>query len=218
MVILDDFDLINDQSQQVFRNLLDQYNKNVIFLMTCTNIHKIINSIQSRQLIINIPPPNSDMLYKLCNQIIKNEKILIDDAFLKHIIDNSSYSVVRILNYLQKCKLINKPLTINNTDDILTHVNFKLLDEYINNLKKGNIHEANTILNNLVEYGYSVIDILDSLYIYLKNEVTILNDVEKYEIIICVCKYITIFYDLHENNIELIFLNNSIYKVLNNLS
>ena len=218
MVILDDFDLINDQSQQVFRNLLDQYNKNVIFLMTCTNIHKIINSIQSRQLIINIPPPNSDMLYKLCNQIIKNEKILIDDAFLKHIIDNSSYSVIRILNYLQKCKLINKPLTINNTDDILTHVNFKLLDDYINNLKKGNIHEANTILNNLVEYGYSVIDILDSLYIYLKNEVTILNDVEKYEIIICVCKYITIFYDLHENNIELIFLNNSIYKVLNNLS
>ena len=100
----------------------------------------------------------------------------------------------------------------------MTHVNFKLLDDYINNLKKGNIHEANTILNNLVEYGYSVIDILDSLYIYLKNEVTILNDVEKYEIIICVCKYITIFYDLHENNIELIFLINSIYKVLNNLS
>ena len=98
MVILDDFDLINDQSQQVFRNLLDQYSKNVIFLMTCTNIHKIINSIQSRQLIINIPSPNSDMLYELCNQIIKNEKILIDDAFLKHIIDNSSYSVIRILN------------------------------------------------------------------------------------------------------------------------
>ena len=218
MVILDDFDLINDQSQQVFRNLLDMYSNNVIFLMTCTNIHKIINSIQSRQLIINIPHPNYDMLYKLCNNIIKDENILIDDNLLKHIIDNSSYSIIKILNYLQKCKLINKPLTINNSDDVLTHVNFKILDDYINKLKEKNIYESYNILNNLVDYGYSVIDILDSLYIYLKNESKILNDIEKYKIISCVCKYITIFYDLHENNIELIFLNNSIYKVLNNLS
>ena len=218
MVVLDDFDLINDQSQQVFRNLLDKYSDNVIFLMSCTNIHKIINSIQSRQLIIDVPPPNYDMLYKLCKKIIKNEKILIDDDLLKHIINNTSSSVIKIINYLQKCQLIGEDLTIENSDDILTHVNFKILDKYIISLKNHDLVESNNILNNLLEYGYSVIDILDSLYIYLKNDYTILSDLEKYNVVICVCKYITIFYDLHENNIELIFLNNSIYKVLNNLS
>ena len=32
IIILDDIDLINEQSQQVFRNFIDKYNHNVIFI------------------------------------------------------------------------------------------------------------------------------------------------------------------------------------------
>lgn len=217
MVILDDFDLINDQSQQVFRNLLDQYSDNVIFLMSCSNVHKIINSIQSRQMILKIPKPSHSKLIELCKDIIKKENILIHEDLLEYIILNSSSSIIRSINYLQKCKLIGDKLDINNISDIMTHVNFNILDNYFLLLKEKQIKDANDILFGIIDYGYSVIDILDSLNVYLKNDNKILNDEEKYKIIICVCKYITLFYDLHENEIELVFLNNTIYKILHNI-
>ena len=217
MVILDDFDLINDQSQQVFRNLLDEYSNNVIFLMSCSNIHKIINSIQSRQIILKIPKPSHSKLIELCKNIVKKENILIDEDLLEYIVLNSSSSIIRSINYLQKCNLIGDKLDINNISDIMTHVNFNILDNYFLLLKEKKIKDANDILVSIIDYGYSVIDILDSLNIYLKNDNKILNDEEKYKIIICVCKYITLFYDLHENEIELVFLNNTIYKILHNI-
>ena len=41
MLILDDIDMINDQSQQVFRNFIDKYSKNVNFLASCSNNQKV---------------------------------------------------------------------------------------------------------------------------------------------------------------------------------
>ena len=55
-VVLDDIDFMNEQSQQVFRNSIDKFNSSVHFIASCTNIQKVIESIQSRFLIIKIKP------------------------------------------------------------------------------------------------------------------------------------------------------------------
>ena len=41
-----------------------------------------------------------------------------------------------------------------------------------------------------------------------------MNDKTKYKIIPVICKYITIFYDVHEDEIELIFLTNNLLALL----
>jgi DNA polymerase III delta prime subunit len=48
IVILDDIDMINEQSQQVFRNCIDKFSHNVHFVSSCSNIQKVIESLQSR--------------------------------------------------------------------------------------------------------------------------------------------------------------------------
>ena len=53
-VVLDDIDMINEQSQQVFRNCIDKYSHNVHFISSCSNIQKVIESLQSRFTIIKI--------------------------------------------------------------------------------------------------------------------------------------------------------------------
>ena len=53
-IILDDIDLINEQSQQVFRNCIDKYSHKVNFLASCSNIQKTIESIQSRCTLIRL--------------------------------------------------------------------------------------------------------------------------------------------------------------------
>jgi DNA polymerase III delta prime subunit len=62
LVIIDDIDNINEQSQQVFRNYIDKYKHNIHFISVCTNIQKVIESIQSRLHIIQITPPTNIQL------------------------------------------------------------------------------------------------------------------------------------------------------------
>jgi len=54
IIILDDLDVINEQSQQVFRNCIDKYSDNVHFIASCMNTQKVIESLQSRMSIIRV--------------------------------------------------------------------------------------------------------------------------------------------------------------------
>ena len=78
IVIMDDIDFINEQSQQVFRNCIDKYSHNVHFISSCTNIQKVIESIQSRFFIIKMKPLSRESLHKIMNKIKKVENIVID--------------------------------------------------------------------------------------------------------------------------------------------
>ena len=55
IVVLDDVDFINEQSQQVFRSCMDKYGANVNFLISCINTQKVIESLQSRTTLIRLP-------------------------------------------------------------------------------------------------------------------------------------------------------------------
>lgn len=215
MIIMDDFDLINDQSQQVFRNVMDNYSNSVLFIMTCINPHKIINSIQSRQLILTIPISNLEQLVSKCKFIINEENIKIDENVLKHIIHISNYSIIRIINYLQKIKLIDEEITMSNISNIVTHINFDEFHNYFKLIQQRDFYSAISILNNLIKNGYSVIDILDSVYLYLKQSVNSnLSEKNKYLIIKIISKYITIFYNIHEDDIELLFFTSNVFSIL----
>ena len=62
------------------------------------------------------------------------------------------------------------------------------------------------------DYGYSVIDILDYLFAYVKFT-DIIDEELKYKITCLLCKYITIFNNIHEDCIELALFTNNLYKL-----
>ena len=55
-------------------------------------------------------------------------------------------------------------------------------------------------------------DILDNFFVYLKST-TLLTEEEKYLIIPYVCKYITIFNNVHEDEIELAHFTNNLVNI-----
>ena len=69
IIVLDDIDFINEQSQQVFRNCIDKYSHNVHFISSCSNSQKVIESLQSRLIIIKIKPLQRDNLVKIMHKI-----------------------------------------------------------------------------------------------------------------------------------------------------
>jgi replication factor C subunit 2/4 len=213
-VILDDFHLLNEQGQQIFRNYIDKYNKNVNFIATTSNIQNIINNIQSRLYIIELKKISKSDIYELSNKIIKNENININDTTLEKLICLSNLSPIKIINFFQKIILINQEINEKNIYLICSNISEEQLISYTKLCKDGNFDKAICILNDMFDNGYSVIDILDGYYKFL-NTTNIISDDNKYKIIKIICKYIIKFNYLHENIVELSFLTNNIISIFN---
>jgi len=213
ILILDDLDMINEQSQQVFRNCIDKYSDNVHFISSCINTQKVIDSIQSRMTIVKIKTLDVNNLIKIVKRICALENIEMTPETELFIISISNYSVRIIINYLEYLKLLNMPITIDIATSICTNISFKYFEEYTNYCKVDkNLSKATGMMYKLVDKGYSVMDILDNYFLFIKTTV-ILSEDEKYSIIKYICKYITIFYNIHDDEIELALFTNNIIKM-----
>ena len=213
IIVLDDIDFINEQSQQVFRNSIDKFNHNVHFIASCTNIQKVIESLQSRFTIIKIKPLQTDNLQKIMNKIIYKENISITDEAKDFVLNISNNTAKILINYLEKFKLLNQNITLDLANNVCTNISFYSFYEFTQLLKKGDMINAINTLYNIYDKGYSVMDILDNYFLFIKTT-TCLDEDEKYNVIPVICKYITIFHNIHEDEIELSLFTNNLIQTL----
>ena len=157
---------------------------------------------------ITIFNPTYDKLLNIANNIISNENIDIDPELIPLLIQSSNSSYKTLLNTLQKMKIYNSKIDKNNIYELITSINFKNFNLYIENIKLSKLGEAISILDNISDSGVSVIDILFEFFYYIKNQNTNIDDIIKYDIIQIISKYIIIFNNVHEDGIELAFFTN----------
>jgi len=122
-------------------------------------------------------------------------------------------SIRILLNYLEKFKIINQLITLELANKICTNISFIIFKDYTNLLINNNLLDAIDILYKLFDKGYSVMDIYDNYLLFVKST-SILNETQKYEIIKLLCKYITIFHNIHEDEIELALFTNNLNQLL----
>jgi DNA polymerase III gamma/tau subunit len=157
------------------------------------------------------------------NKIIIQDNIEIDDLSKEYILLISNNSIRNLINILEKLYIMKEPIHIELCKQLCCNISFQLFEKYILLLKNNsstdntppykNLTDAIEILYNIHEYGYSVIDILDYFFTFIKTT-ELLNENEKYKIIPFLCKYITIFHNLHEDVIELALFTNNLYEFL----
>ena len=213
IIVLDDIDLINEQSQQVFRNCVDKYSHNVHFISSCNNAQKVIESLQSRLIIIKINALKNNDLINILHNITCKEKIIITNEAKDFILNICNNNVKTLINYIEHFKLINQVITIEIANQICTNISFKSYEQYTLLLKSNQISDAIDIFYKLHDKGYSVMDILDNYFLFLKTTISICES-DKYEIIPFICKYITAFHNIHEDEIELALFSNNLKKIL----
>ena len=213
LIIIDDMDTINEQSQQVFRNYIDKYKHNVHFISVCVNIQKIIESYQSRVHIIKFAPPNEIHFNKIMDHIIEEEKIIIDKESKDYLLLISNHSIRNLINNLEKIYIYGEPVNIELCKKLCSNISIQQFENYIENIKNKNLIDAIKIIYDIHDHGYSVIDILDYFFTFVKitNNLT---ENQKYKIIPYLCKYITIFHSIHEDIIELALLTNELVVLL----
>jgi replication factor C subunit 2/4 len=224
IILLDDIDNINEQSQQVFRNYMDKYKHNINFISSCTNIQKVIDSLQSRTIIIKIHPITHNCLTKIMNKICLFESLSLSSESEQLLLQFSNGSIRILLNYLEKIKILklhpsnNISNALDRFDDAVIHklstnISYTLFDEYTNFVLKSNLTESLNIFYNLHHEGYSVTDILDNYFTYVKITNLLTEDI-KYRLTTLICKYIINFHNIHEDELELAFFTNSFIKLL----
>jgi replication factor C subunit 2/4 len=217
MIVIDDMDSINEQSQQVFRNYIDKYKRNVNFIFACSNTQKIIESIQSRVHILHIKSLNDMQIRVIMDRIIKNENICINEDMKSYILKISDGAIRNVINNLEKVYIysLGKPDEISPEicKQLCSNISLQQFETYIQSFNTRDMSKSIQILYNIHDYGYSVIDILNYFFVFVKVT-DLLDETKKYKIIPIICKYITIFNKIHENVIELALFTNEIYNIV----
>ena len=95
-----------------------------------------------------------------------------------------------------------------------TEIYFQIFNEYTILVKNKQLNLAVAILYNLYDKGYSVMDILDNYFLFVKIT-DLLTEQQKYNVIPIICKYITIFHNIHEDEIELALFSNNMCSNIN---
>lgn len=212
-VIIDDLDNINEHCQQVFRNYIDKYSHNVNFIGSCTNGQKVIESLQSRLHLIKMNHLSKSNIQNIIHKIIEKEELSIDESSIDFLMTITDNSLQEIINYLEKMCLYNQPIHIDICKQLCTNINISELDKFIHFVRNKDIHQSTAILHTIYNDGYSVVDIFDFLFHYIKQTHEI-NEDEKYKLIIIISKYITIINNIHENQIELDLFTSEIMTIL----
>lgn len=161
--------------------------------------------------IIKIKAPSKDNLLTIIKRISTAENIKISKEATDFILSISNNSIRILINYLEKFKLLERYIDMNVAASICTNIAFQDFITYTDLCKnKQDFRSAIHLIYTLFDKGYSVMDILDSYFLFIKTT-TMLTEDEKYKIIPLICKYITMFYNIHEDEIELaLFTNNLI--------
>lgn len=213
LVIIDDLDNINEQSQQVFRNYIDKYKHNIHFISVCTNLQKVIESIQSKLHILRISTPLPEQVKEVLDRIVVNEGIIIDEESKEYLMMISGGSIRILINFLEKIYILGEPVQIDLCKRICSSISIQEFETYLKNIQNNDVKGAIEVLYRIYDFGYSVIDILDYFFSFIKTT-KLIDEETKYRVIPFLCKYITIFHNIHEDGIELALLTNNLQKII----
>jgi len=112
ILVLDEADFITASGQAALRAVMEQYARNCRFILTCNEVERMIDAIQSRcQHFIIIPPSKQQVKTKMLF-ILKNEQIQYDDDELDTIINNCYPDVRKTIGALQK-QIVGKVLKLD---------------------------------------------------------------------------------------------------------
>lgn len=214
IVRIDNLDHVNDHNQHIFRSMIDHYRSNVHFLCTAIHAPKIIDQIQSRILMLGLQCPTPDDMHKLLDRIVENEGITVTQSARDYVVKTSQGSISRLLNQTEKIVLAGVPMTKANLNILCDGINYSFLERYTEHCKSQDYAAAIRLIVEFHERGFSIIDIFDEYYHFVKfTDDSLIPPECKFRLIIVLCEYITHFHEFFEHEIELLLFTKLVMNV-----
>lgn len=212
LVVVDEIDDMSEQVQQIFLNYMNKYGNSVKFILVGKNNQRIIEGIFQKCAVVVMKPVSPTYLMALCKKVIEQECIDMTDDAIQYLIHISGKSTNTLLNYLEKYSILRVPITKTYIQSTHNSVHNEVFVSMTNAILQQDEPGAISQIVYLYNDGYSVIDILDTYFQFIKTFT--MKDIYKYKFIKLICKYIILYTNVHEHQIELLlFVHECIHCV-----
>lgn len=219
ILIIDDIHMFSENIQKLFINNIDKWSKNIYIVVTCNNLYSVDECLVSRLFPLNIPEMENETLMKHIIKICNIENIQLNKSHYEFIIKISESNLQTIYHILHKCKLLqfDKKINYDLLKQTCTLIHIDEMSTYFSIAKKGELKKGFEYLSTISEKGYSVLDILNEMYLFIKIT-KLLNEEEKYLTCKIISFYIVHFITIHEEELELLLFTQEIIKILKSSS
>ena len=215
ILVIDDIHMFSENIQKLFINNIDKWSKNIYIVVTCNNVYSVDECLVSRLFPLNIPEMKKETLMKHIDKICQIEHINLNKCYQEFIIQIAESNLQTIYHILHKCKLLqyDKEVDYNLLKHTCTLIHVDEMREYFSIAKQGQLKKGYEYLMTISDKGYSVLDILNEMYLFIKIT-NLLNEEEKYMSCKIISSYIVHFITIHEEELELLLFTQEIIKVL----
>lgn len=169
IVFMDEADNITKKAQNLISNILEQYSDSTVFIFTCNDSSKIIESIQSRCSILYIPPISSKNIENKLVSICEKELIQYTIEGLSIISKSCKGDLRASINLLDVVCNGFSVVNVHNVTQMLYRPDSFEMIELIQACAEKDIHKCFELLNVLKLKGFCGTDILLALIDILKQ-------------------------------------------------
>ena len=219
-IIIEDVEFFSDMIQMFFFELIKNHKNTIYFMLTTSNKLKINNNLLHLLDIIKFEQVTYSCLWDILTHILDKEKMNIDTNIKEYIIKLSNNSINNLINNIEKLILLyNNFTSLKDVKelDIESNIVIAHYDELIDYCINKNKKEAVNFMLNLLNKGYSIIDILENFLYYIKEVNKFIIEEKKYLIIKLIVNFINNYFSIEEDNIQIIFFTNHLYNIINNI-
>ena len=215
IIYLDECDALTKEAQQALRRTMENYTSTCRFILSCNYSSKIIDPIQSRCAVFKFKPLKKDELLEIVDFVIQKEGLSLDDDAKNAVFQASHGDVRRAENILQSAATFNKTITSEDVFSIASLAKPKELEDvFAFCLKKDFINARKKLLDIMLDYGLSGLDIIAQL----QREVWNVNDLSNNIKLSFVQACGEVEFHLVEGSDEFIQLESLLAKLINDIN
>jgi len=164
IIYLDECDALTKEAQQALRRTMENFTNTCRFILSCNYSSKIIDPIQSRCAIFRFRNLSKEDTFSMVEFIAKNESLHIDQKAKEAIFLISEGDLRRAENLLQSAAALSNKITEDVVYSLASIARPKEIKEVLILAAEGKFIEAkNKILNTMLSYGLSGLDIIKQI-------------------------------------------------------
>lgn len=168
LLILDEADNITPKAQRLINSIMEKY-PTTRFAFTCNNSADIIESIQSRCVIVRFTKPPIDHFINRIKNICQIENISYNENAISYLFDFCQKDLRQTINMLELTFHTYEKITIDNINKICDIPSQQILQELYDSINKKNIQNICVLINKFQIDGYYSLDVLLHFIQFIKN-------------------------------------------------
>ncbi|KAJ4819042.1 Replication factor C subunit 2 [Rhynchospora pubera] len=164
IIILDEADSMTEGAQNALRRTMETYSKVTRFFFICNYISRIIEPLASRCAKFRFKPLPEEVMSSRIMHICNEEGLNLDSQALSTLSSISQGDLRRAITYLQSAaRLFGSSISSSNLIGVSGVIPPEVVQALFESCKSGDFDTANKEVNNIINEGYPVSQLLYQL-------------------------------------------------------